>query len=60
MFFSIILIIIGVLIILESAGIVTGGFWGYVLGAAIALLGLSFLKKRGKGYGSWCCWGKKR
>ena len=59
MFFPIILIIIGILVILENAGIVTGDFWGYVLGAAIVLAGLCFLKHKGKGHGSWCCGGEK-
>ncbi len=60
MFLPIILIIIGILIILENAGIVTGDFWGYVLGAVIVLAGLCFLKCKGKGHsGWWCCKGEK-
>jgi len=59
MFLPIILIIIGILVILENAGIVTGNFWGYVLGAAITLVGLRFLKHKGKGHGGWRCGGKK-
>jgi len=52
MFFPIILIIIGMLVILEKAGVVTGDFWGYVWGAAIVLVGLSFLMHK---KGHWCC-----
>ena len=59
MFIPAILIVIGILIILENAGIVTGDFWGYVWGAAILLVGLSFLMPKKKGLGSWCCWGGK-
>jgi len=40
------------LVILEKAGVVTGDFWGYVWGAAIVLVGLSFLMHK---KGHWCC-----
>ncbi len=49
---GIIVIIIGALLLLEQAGIVSGDFWGYVIGAAVLLFGIKILVKH---KGGWCC-----
>ena len=56
MFAGFFIITIGILIILQQLEIITGNFWGYVWGAAVILIGLSFLSKKGH---SWCCGPKK-
>lgn len=57
MFFGLVLVIIGGILLLESLGVITGDAWKYIWPALIILLGLSILFKplRGKlfGGGKW-------
>ncbi len=55
--FGLVLVIIGVFFLLKNAGIIDGGFWGYLWPILIILLGLSLAdKSKNKKDGSCCGW----
>lgn len=45
MFFGLVLVIVGGILLLESMGVITGDAWKYIWPALIILLGLSILFK---------------
>lgn len=52
MFFALAIIIIGVILLLENLGVITGNIWGWVWPSLIILFGLSmFFKPWGKKIG---------
>ncbi|MBI2980462.1 MAG: hypothetical protein HYY41_06540 [Chloroflexi bacterium] len=62
MFFGLVLIAIGVIMLLIKLGILSGSVWGYAWPIILIILGLSFLGRRlfrrpGSGWwrGGWCC-----
>ncbi|MFH1597751.1 MAG: DUF5668 domain-containing protein [Patescibacteria group bacterium] len=46
MFFALAIIVIGVILLLENIGIITGNIWEWVWPALIIILGLSMLLRR--------------
>ena len=46
MFFAIILIVIGVVILLNTMGWLTGNIWGFFWAAVFVIVGLKMLKKK--------------
>ncbi len=57
MFFGLVLVIVGVMLLLEKLGIVTGSVWNYVWPCLIIALGLSIVFGRGWSKMRWhgCC-----
>lgn len=54
--FGLIVVIIGMLMLLQTMGLIPGSFWDYVWPIIIILFGLSILKKKN----GWnCCQSKK-
>lgn len=52
MFFGVIFLIIGIAILLQNLGLITGDIWGYVWAGFFIAIGLTFLfRKKGM---CWC------
>lgn len=58
--FGLILVILGILFLLEEAGIITGSFWGYFWPVILIVVGLNLMKK--DKFGMDCCgfWGQSK
>ena len=60
MLFGVILVVIGILLLLEKMGIITGNFWDYLWPVVIIVIGLSFVTKKHGGNGCWSLGGSKK
>jgi predicted membrane protein len=49
-----ILVVLGALLLLQTAGVITYNFWGIFWPAVLIIIGLKFITKRG-GHALWCC-----
>ena len=51
--FGLILIIVGILLLFQQFGWITGDFWGYLWPAILIIFGFSIWSR--KGGNNWCC-----
>jgi len=50
LFWPAIILVIGVIIILQTAGVISGNFWGYFWGGVLIVLGLAMIMGRNSSY----------
>lgn len=60
MIFGLILIIVGILVLMQYFGVITGDVWPVVWGVVIIVIGLAAVIKTGNQKGWPCCGGSRK